>query len=111
MKRKTATGDAGQVTATVDETLKPLEEAAAAAYGAVCKETSQLVARASEKIRENPVPAVLGAAMFGAAACYLLMSGRHEATFKDSPIFEPLADAGDNLTSSLRSIDDNLKFW
>ncbi|MES2925126.1 MAG: hypothetical protein V4819_26470 [Verrucomicrobiota bacterium] len=111
MKRKPAAGNAGQATATVDETLKPLEESAVAAYESLCKETKQLVSRASEKIRENPVPAVLGAAVFGAAVCYLLMSGRHEASLKDNAIFEPLADASDNVNASLRSLYNNLKFW
>ncbi len=110
MKHKPATGDAGQITATVDQTLKPLEEAVSAAYEALCKKTSPLTARASEKIRENPLPAVLGAALFGAAACYLLLS-RHEASLKESAIFEPLEEARDTFTSSLRSLYDNLKFW
>jgi len=26
-------------------------------------------------------------------------------------VFEPLAEAGDNVNASLRSIYDNLKFW
>lgn len=105
----TAKDTAANLKDKVDETLKPPCESATAAYESLCKETSHLVERASEKIRENPVPAVVAAALFGAMVGYLFVSGRHEPTLRER--FDPLADAGDNAVSSLRSLYGNLKFW
>lgn len=103
--------DSGQIESTLKEVLKPLEDSAATAYHAIRQETCHLVSSASESIRRNPVPAVVGAAVFGAAVCYLILSGRHEATFKERYVSEPLEDASDSLRTSMRSLYDNLKFW
>jgi ElaB/YqjD/DUF883 family membrane-anchored ribosome-binding protein len=105
----TAKDTAANLKDKVDETLKPLCESATVAYESMCKETSRFVQHTSEKIRENPVPAVVAAALFGAMVCYLFVSGRHEPTLRER--FDPLADAGDNAVSSLRSLCGNLKFW
>lgn len=96
---------------SVKDAVKPLEDSAAAAYETLRQETCHLVSCAAASIRKNPVPAVVGAAVFGAAVCYLIRSGRHEVTFKERYVDEPLADAGDNINASLRSIYNHLKFW
>ncbi len=92
--------------------LKPVEASAESTCEAIRKEARQLITRGEEKIRANPLPAVAGAFAFGIAVGCLIMSGRHLAASNDSfDLREPLADAGDVLSSSLRAVYDNLKFW
>ncbi len=65
----------------------------------------------SDQIRKNPISSVLGAAVFGAAVCYLILEGRHQPTFRERYVSGPLADAGDSVSDTFRSAFDNLKFW
>ena len=69
------------------------------------------MSRASGKIRRNPLPAVAGAFAFGIAIGCVIMSGRQSDSHESFDLREPLADAGDILTGSLRAVYNNLKFW
>ncbi len=111
MHQEPLSANSSQIQSTLKDAVKPLEESAASAYAALREETCHLASCASNSIRKNPVPAVVGAAVFGAAVCYLILSGRHEATYRERYIDEPLADAGENINASLRSLYNNLKFW
>ena len=111
MHQEPLSASSSQIQSTLKDAVKPLEDSAAAAYETLRQETCQLVSCASASIRKNPVPAVVGAAVFGAAICYLILSGRHEATFRERYVDAPLADAGDHINASLRSLYNNLKFW
>lgn len=91
--------------------LKPVEASAESTCQAFRKEADHLISSASDKIRSNPLPAVAGAFAFGIAVGCLIMSGRQSGTHDSFDLREPLADAGDALTKSLRAVYDNLKFW
>ncbi len=77
----------------------------------VSQGTCDVCGNVSDSIRRNPIASVVGAAVFGAAVCYLILEGRHQATFGEKYISGPLADAGDSVGTSVRSAFDNLKFW
>lgn len=91
--------------------LKPLEASAETTCQTLRKEADQLISRASEKIRGNPLPAVAGAFAFGIAIGCVIMSGRQSSSNDSFDLHEPLAETGDILTKSLRAVYDNLKFW
>ena len=91
--------------------LKPVEASAESTCQALRKEADELLSRASEKIRSNPLPAVAGAFAFGIAIGCVLMSGRQPGSNESFDLSEPLADAGDILSGSLRTAYNNLKFW
>ena len=91
--------------------LKPVEAAAQSTCETLRKEANQVISRASGKIRRNPLPAVAGAFAFGIAIGCVLMSGRRSESNDSFDLGEPLADAGDILTGSLRAAYNNLKFW
>ena len=91
--------------------LKPVEASAESACQTLRKEADQLLSRASAKIRRNPLPAVAGAFAFGIAIGCVIMSGRQSESNESFDLHEPLADAGDILSGSLRAVYNNLKFW
>ena len=91
--------------------LKPVEASAQNTCQALRKEADRLISRANEKIRRNPLPAVAGAFAFGIAIGCVLMSGRQSESNGSFDLREPLADADDILTGSLRAAYNNLKFW
>ncbi len=104
-------GTADQIKEKLQETAHTVREKATSAYGTVRQESCQLCDCASDGIRKNPIAAVVGAAFFGAAVCYLILEGRREATFRERYIDGPLANASDSVNTSLRSAYDNFKFW
>ncbi len=77
----------------------------------VSQKTCQACECVSDQIRKNPISSVLGAAVFGAAVCYLILEGRHQSTFRERYVSGPLADAGDSVSDTFRSAIDHLKFW
>lgn len=101
-------GNPGQQLA---ETVESVRKSATSACDSLCQETSRLASCASARIRENPLPAVLGAAAFGAAVCYLILSNRQEPCFREKYLDDPLADAGEGVSTCLRDLYANLKFW
>lgn len=111
MHQEPLSANSSQIQSNLEDATKPLRESAAAACDTIHHEACQLVSCASATIRRNPVPAVVSAALFGAGVCYLILSGRHQATFRERYVDEPLADAEDSISASLRSLYGNLKFW
>lgn len=95
----------------LQEKLEPVKQSAISARDAVAEKSCEMCDCAKEGIRNNPIASVFGAAVFGAAVCYLILEGRREATFRERYLSGPLSDAGDNLSSSLRSGLDHFKFW
>lgn len=73
-------------------------------------ESQDMIASASEQIRENPLPYVAGAFVFGIAVGCAIMAACHEDP-RDTYINEPLSDAGDAISDSLSRLYSNLKFW
>ncbi len=96
---------------TFQERLQPIKDSATSACNTISQKTCGMCDCANDAIRKNPLAAVFGAAVFGAAVCYLILEGRHEPTFRERYIDGRLSDAGDSVSSSLRSAFDNLKFW
>ena len=88
-------------------TSPPISEYAAQASN----EASQMLACASDTIRKNPLPSVAAAAAFGIAIGYLIASGRHEPTFQERYVTEPLDQAAESIGSSFGRLYGNLKFW
>jgi hypothetical protein len=88
-----------------------LERTAQPVCNAICSEASHLLACASERIRQNPVPIVAGAVAFGIAIGYLIVSGRHTPTFQERYVSEPLDQAVETIGSSFGRLYGNLKFW
>lgn len=85
---------------SIKEKFEPVSKKASESYDCV-----------TERIRQNPVSSVIGAAVFGAAVCYLILEGRHHQTLRERYVTGPLSDAGDNVSTSVRTAYDNLKFW
>jgi hypothetical protein len=111
MHQEPLSANSSQVQSNLEDAMKPLGESASAAYDTIRHEACQLASCASATIRKNPLPAVAGAAVLGAAACYLILSACHQATFRERYVDEPLADAGEDISASLRALYNNLKFW
>lgn len=91
-----------------------LQKSARETAETVRTESNKALCCASEKIRNNPIPAVVGAMAFGIAIGCLIMSGRQTPTLQDRYIKAPLDDASAVLTKvseSLGSLASNLKFW
>ena len=91
--------------------LKPVEASAETSCQTLRKEANQLISRASTQIRRNPLPAVTGAFAFGIAIGCVIMSGRQSQPNESFDLRQPLADADEILTGSLRAVYNNLKFW
>ena len=95
----------------LDRTTKPLRQASVDASHAICTEAKHALACATEQIRKNPVPIVVGAVAFGVAIGYLIVSGRQTDTFHERYVDEPLAQATDAISSTFNRLYGNLKFW
>ena len=95
----------------LDRTAKPLRQASIDASRAICTEAKHALACATEQIRKNPVPIVVGAVAFGVAIGYLIVSGRQTDTFHERYVDEPLAQATDAISSTFNRLYGNLKFW
>ncbi len=102
---------AAQADKTVENAAPPLMKATSDAATAIRHEAEEYLTCASEAIRKNPVPFVAGAVAFGVALGYLIASGRHQETFQERYINEPLDHATDALSSTLGKLYGNLKFW
>lgn len=99
-------------------TMEKGKETVSSCCDSLCSQSSQLCESTSEVIRKNPISSVVGAAFFGAAVAYLIMENRHQPTFRERYLADPLSNAGNTLSTanesvqdSLRSIYDTLKFW
>lgn len=105
---------ADQLSDILDRTGEPIRKAADEAYQTLRTEGSQLVSCASERIRQNPVPAVLGALALGIGIGCLIASGKNhyseERHFMDEPL-DLAGHVGESLTNSLGRLYSNLKFW
>lgn len=111
MQQESTTESAEKIKSALKEKLEPIRESAINARDSISQKTCDLCDCASDGIRKNPLAAVFGAAVFGAAVCYLIIESQREATFRERYLDGPLADAGDSVSTSLRSAYDNLKFW
>jgi hypothetical protein len=97
--------------ASTDHLGDILQRTAQPVSHAIHDETSKLLAAASERIRQNPVPIVAGAVAFGIAIGYLIVAGRHTPTFQERYVSEPLDQAAESLGSTFGRLYENLKFW
>lgn len=111
MQNETSNDLADEIKSTLNEKLVPLKESVLSARDTINEKTCSMCECASDGIRNNPISAVLGAAVFGAAVCYMILEGSRRATFSEKYFSRPLVDAGDTVSSTLRSTYDNLKFW
>ena len=84
-----------------------INDSSSEALNAIRAQTDDLLACASESIRKNPVPIVVGALALGITVGCLLMTGRNPSVIDE----DLLADAGDSLSNSFSSLLDHLKFW
>jgi ElaB/YqjD/DUF883 family membrane-anchored ribosome-binding protein len=111
MTTETITEPAEQLSETLDRTGKIIREKSALACDAMAKEASHLATCASERIRENPLPAVLGAVGIGLAIGMLIMSGRQSNNYQQALVQEPLEHAGEAVRNSLGQLYNSVKFW
>ncbi|MES2437986.1 MAG: hypothetical protein V4584_02910 [Verrucomicrobiota bacterium] len=83
--------------------------------GEILREKScEMLSTASEHIRRNPVPIVLGAFALGIAAGALIVSGKHSYFAEDEILAEPAdlaSHIGDSVKASLGQLYTTLKFW
>ncbi len=93
------------------QAAEPLQQAAKNAYRTAREEGCQMISGASERIRQNPVPVVVGAVAFGIAVGCLIMSGRHTPTFQERYVDEPVAQVTDTINTTLARLYETLKFW
>lgn len=111
MTTETISHTASQVSETLDRTGEVLRQKSAAACEAMSKEANHLATCASQRIRENPLPAVLGAVGIGVAIGLLIMSGRQSTNYQETLVQDPLEHAGDALRSGLAQLYKGVKFW
>jgi len=111
MQQETPFGTADQLKERLKESSETVRHSVASASVAIRRETCQLCDTTSEGIRKNPIASVVGAAVFGAAVCYLLLESRSQPTFRERYLNEPLGNAADTVSSSFNSLLHNLKFW
>ncbi|GAA5125747.1 hypothetical protein JIN84_14605 [Luteolibacter yonseiensis] len=111
MTTESTTHPAEQIRETLDHTGQIIREKSAIACDAMAKEASHLATCASERIRENPLPIVLGAVGVGIAIGALIMSGRQSHSYQEALIQEPLEHAGDAIRNSLGHFYNSVKFW
>ncbi len=104
----------GELSDTLHHSAKVLRESATAGGTILKEKSSEMLDCASERIRNNPLPAVAGAFVLGIAVGCLIVSSRHDS-FTDEPfIAEPLdlaSHIGESITTSLSRLYSNLKFW
>ncbi len=103
--------DAAQLGESLERTSEPIRQASKEAGQAIRTEAEHLLACASERIRKNPVPVVVGAVAFGVAIGYLIVASRHTPTFQEQYVNEPLDQATDAIGSTFTRLVGNLKFW
>lgn len=111
MTTETIPQTAEQLGETLDRTGKIIREKSAVACDALSKEANHLATCASERIRENPLPAVLGAVGIGIAIGVLIASGRQSNNYHETLIQEPLEHASDAVRNSLGHLYNSVKFW
>lgn len=111
MSLESISKNAGPLGEILERTGQPILQASSEAGHAIYSEAEHLLACASERIRQNPVPFVVGAVAFGIAVGYLIVAGRHTPTFQERYVDEPLDQATDTITSTLNRLYENLKFW
>lgn len=96
---------------SVKEAAENVRQKTHQAYDTARDEATEWMGCCHDAIRKNPLPAVAGAFAFGIAIGCLIMSGRHQETFQERYLHDPLADAGDAISKSLDRLRGNLKFW
>lgn len=111
MSLESISKNAAQLGEILERNGQPVLQASKEASQAICSEAEHLLACATDRIRENPVPIVVGALALGVAIGYLIVSGRHTPTFRERYVNEPLDHAVDSLGSSVSRLVENLKFW
>lgn len=96
-----------------DHTTRDLRASAMSACDAIKENAAHTLSCATDAIRKQPVPMVVGAMAFGVAVGCLLMAGRQQ-TLHERFIEEPVDQAGDMLSSlsdHLSRVIHQLKFW
>ncbi len=111
MNTDAITQNPGQLVQDLAHSAQPVKESAKDTVGSLRKEAESALCCASESIRKNPIPSVVGAVAFGIALGCLIMSGRHNPTFQERYLAEPLDHAGDVLSDSWGKLMGNIKFW
>lgn len=99
--------EAEQLHGTLKQTGESIADYSSEACKSVCSHTQELLACASESIRKNPIPAVVGALALGITVGCLLMTGRNTSVIDE----DTFSDVGDSLSKSLASLREHLKFW
>jgi len=111
MITETIAQPAEQLNESLERTGKIIREKSAHACDTVVKEANHLATCASQRIRENPLPAVLGAVGVGLAIGLLIASGRQSTSYQEALIQEPLEHAGEAVRNSLGHLFNSVKFW
>ncbi len=111
MQHETPVGTTDQIKNRLKESSETVKHSVISASDSLRDETCKMCDCTSDAIRQNPIASVVGAAVFGAAVCYLILEGRREPTFGERYINKPLGNATDSVSSSFDSLVNNLKFW
>lgn len=111
MSLESISNTAGQLGESLQRGSEPIRQASQEAGQAIRSEAEHLLACASDRIRQNPVPIVVGALAFGVAIGYLIVAGRHTPTFQERYVNEPLDQAADTIGSTVSRLVENFKFW
>ncbi len=111
MSHDSSTQRAEEIGETFTNILQPIENSAESACHSLRKDAKQVISRVNETICGNPLPSIAGAFAFGIAIGCLIMSGRQSSVHHSLGLREPLADAGDALSASLRNAYKSAKFW
>lgn len=83
-------------------------EAAKEMYQDLSAKAEDTMVRTKEYVRQNPVPAVLGALAFGVALGYMLVTARREPTFRERYVDEPLDSAREAIIAALAPVAQRL---
>ena len=100
---------AQRATDATKEAAQHASDAAKEICHTVSVKAEDAMVRTKEYVRENPVPALLGALAFGAALGYMIvMTRRHEPTFRERYVNEPLHTAREAIYAVLAPVAQRL---
>lgn len=107
MTTQSLPGETRQLQNDLKQVGERLADCSSEACKAVRTQTGEFITCASESIRKNPVPAVVGALALGITVGCLLMTARNPSVIDE----DTFADAGNSISNSFASLLDHLKFW
>lgn len=88
----------------------PLFEAPKEAMEAITTQVKDKLSHTKDYVRENPLPVILGALIFGVAVgCTIAFTKREEPTLRERLVDQPLSDFREAIYAALSPVADRLR--